>query len=309
MIKNYENIAFLNFNRSQWAKFGNGLTQNLTQKDLKNLSSFNENLDFTEVEQIYLPLTRLINYYIAENIKRQSVLNKFLNIHNKKTPYIISIAGSVAVGKSTTARILQTLLSDKKHKVSLVTTDGFLLPLTELKQANLLTKKGFPESYDLKALIEFLTNVRAGLPNLKVPLYSHLIYDLLPDTFYEVNCPDILILEGLNVLQNHNNGAKKIFVSDFVDFSIFVDAKTSLLENWYLERFEKLRLSAFQDPKSYFHHYTELTPSQAKEKAQTIWNEINLPNLKQNIAPCKYRANLILQKGENHKVEKIKLRS
>ncbi|HHF2591533.1 TPA: type I pantothenate kinase, partial [Haemophilus influenzae] len=301
---------FLSFNREQWAELRKSVPLKLTEQDLKPLLGFNEDLSLDEVSTIYLPLTRLINYYIDENLHRQTVLHRFLGRNNAKTPYIISIAGSVAVGKSTSARILQSLLSHwpTERKVDLITTDGFLYPLNKLKQDNLLQKKGFPVSYDTSKLIRFLADVKSGKSNVTAPIYSHLTYDIIPDKFNVINKPDILILEGLNVLQTGNNKTDQTFVSDFVDFSIYVDAEEKLLKEWYIKRFLKFRESAFNDPNSYFKHYSSLSKEEAITTASKIWDEINGLNLNQNILPTRERANLILKKGHNHQVELIKLR-
>ena len=225
-------------------------------------------------------------------------------------PYIISIAGSVAVGKSTSARILQSLLSHWPidRKVDLITTDGFLHPLSYLQKHQLLQKKGFPISYDTPKLIRFLADIKSGKHHVKAPIYSHLTYDITPDQFNLIDQPDILILEGLNVLQPDDNHANQIFVSDFVDFSIYVDADEALLKEWYIRRFLKFRQSAFSNPNSYFKHYANLSEQEAIATASHIWDEINGLNLKENILPTRERANLILRKGANHEVELVKLR-
>ena len=305
-----QQTPFLSFNREQWAELRKSVPLKLTEQDLKPLLGFNEDLSLDEVSTIYLPLTRLINYYIDENLHRQTVLHRFLGRNNAKTPYIISIAGSVAVGKSTSARILQSLLSHwpTERKVDLITTDGFLYPLNKLKQDNLLQKKGFPVSYDTLKLIRFLSDLKSGKRNVTAPIYSHLTYDIIPDKFDVVDKPDILILEGLNVLQTGNNKTDQTFVSDFVDFSIYVDAEEKLLKEWYIKRFLKFRESAFNDPNSYFKHYSSLSKEEAITTASKIWDEINGLNLNQNILPTRERANLILKKGHNHQVELIKLR-
>lgn len=305
-----QQTPFLSFNREQWAELRKSVPLKLTEQDLKPLLGFNEDLSLDEVSTIYLPLTRLINYYIDENLHRQTVLHRFLGRNNAKTPYIISIAGSVAVGKSTSARILQSLLSHwpTERKVDLITTDGFLYPLNKLKQDNLLQKKGFSVSYDTPKLIRFLADVKSGKSNVTAPIYSHLTYDIIPDEFDVVDKPDILILEGLNVLQTGNNKTNQTFVSDFVDFSIYVDAEEKLLKEWYIKRFLKFRESAFNDPNSYFKHYSSLSKEEAISTASKIWDEINGLNLNQNILPTRERANLILKKGHNHQVELIKLR-
>ena len=252
---------FLTFNRHQWAELRKSVPLKLTEQDLKPLLGFNEELSLDEVSTIYLPLARLINYYIEENLRRQAVLNRFLGGRNPTVPYIISIAGSVAVGKSTSARILQSLLSNwpNTRQVDLITTDGFLYPLEKLKKDNLLQKKGFPVSYDTAKLIQFLADVKSGKSGVTAPIYSHLTYDIIPNRFDIVNQPDILILEGLNVLQTGSRKTGQVFVSDFVDFSIYVDADESLLKEWYIRRFLKLRQSAFTDPNSYFKHYAQLS--------------------------------------------------
>ncbi|KMZ25379.1 pantothenate kinase [Haemophilus influenzae] len=305
-----QQTPFLSFNREQWAELRKSVPLKLTEQDLKPLLGFNEDLSLDEVSTIYLPLTRLINYYIDENLRRQAVLHRFLGRNKTKVPYIISIAGSVAVGKSTSARILQSLLSHwpAERKVDLITTDGFLYPLEKLKKDHLLHKKGFPISYDTPKLIHFLADVKSGKTEVEAPIYSHLTYDIIPDKFNVINKPDILILEGLNVLQTGNNKTNQTFVSDFVDFSIYVDAEEKLLKEWYIKRFLKFRESAFNDPNSYFKHYANLSKEESITTASKIWDEINGLNLNQNILPTRERANLILKKGHNHQVELIKLR-
>ncbi|MGC7561177.1 type I pantothenate kinase [Pasteurella sp. PK-2025] len=300
---------FLSFNRQQWAELRKSVPLTLTEQDLKPLLGINEDLSLDEVRTIYLPLVRLINYYIEERIQRQQVMNRFLGVNPDKVPYIISIAGSVAVGKSTSARILQSLLSrwPEARKVDLITTDGFIYPLEKLQQDNLLNKKGFPVSYDTARLVRFLADIKSGKPEVKAPVYSHLIYDIVPDQFDVVDQPDILILEGLNVLQKGER-CTQTFVSDFVDFSIYVDAPETLLKEWYISRFLKFRKSAFTDPNSYFKHYATLSEPEAISIASRIWDEINGLNLRENILPTRERANLILTKGTDHAVELVKLR-
>ena len=301
---------FLSFNRQRWAELRKSVPLTLTEQDLKPLLGINEELSLDEVRTIYLPLVRLINYYIDENIRRQNVLRRFLGGQNTKVPYIISIAGSVAVGKSTSARILQSLLSHwpQQRKVDLITTDGFLHPLAYLQEHNLLHKKGFPISYKTPKLIRFLADIKSGKPNVTAPIYSHLTYDIIPDQFNVIDQPDILILEGLNVLQPNRNQSNELFVSDFVDFSIYVDAEEDLLKEWYIHRFLKFRQSAFTDPNSYFKHYANLSEQEAVTTAGKIWDEINGLNLKENILPTRERADLILKKGANHEVELVTLR-
>lgn len=311
--KNNKITPFLTFNREQWAELRKSVPLKLTEQDLKPLLGFNEDLSLEEVRTIYLPLARLINYYIEENLKRQTVLHRFLDVESPKVPYIISIAGSVSVGKSTSARILQALLSNypNERKVDLITTDGFLYPLKTLVEKNLLKRKGFPESYDIHRLIEFVSDLKSGKTQVKAPIYSHLTYDIVPEQFNVVEQPDIVILEGLNVLQsgmNYPSSPHNVFVSDFVDFSIYVDADEDLLKQWYIDRFLKFRRSAFSDPNAYFHHYSKLSEDEAIQTASTIWDEINGLNLKKNILPSRERANLILEKGENHAIQTVKLR-
>ncbi|MFZ7186814.1 type I pantothenate kinase [Avibacterium avium] len=309
-LLNEQLTPFLSFDRQQWAELRKSVPLKLTEQDLKPLLGINEDLSLDEVSTIYLPLARLINYYIEENLRRQTVLTRFLGGDKQKTPYIISIAGSVAVGKSTSARILQSLLSNwpQVRKVDLITTDGFLYPLEKLKKDNLLQKKGFPVSYDTQRLIHFLADIKSGKRNVSAPIYSHLTYDIVPDQFDYVDQPDILILEGLNVLQRGNSNTNQVFVSDFVDFSIYVDAEESLLKEWYIRRFLKFRQSAFNNPDSYFKHYASLSEQEAIATASKIWEDINGKNLRENILPTRERANLILTKGANHAVEKVKLK-
>lgn len=304
---------FLTFDRPKWAELRKSVPLKLTEQDLKPLLGFNEDLSLDEVSTIYLPLARLINYYIEENLQRQIVMHRFLDVEPPKVPYIISIAGSVSVGKSTSARILQALLSHwpEERKVDLITTDGFLYPLKTLEEKNLLKKKGFPESYDIHRLIEFVSDIKSGKRHVKAPIYSHLTYDIIPDKFNKVDQPDILILEGLNVLQsgmNYPSSPHNVFVSDFVDFSVYVDADETLLKQWYVSRFLKFRRSAFSNPDSYFHHYAKLSEAEAIATASALWDEINGLNLKKNILPSRERANLILSKGADHRIQTVKLR-
>jgi len=307
------NALYLAFNRSQWAELRESVPLTLNEPELADLRGINEKLSLTEVTDIYLPLSRLLNLIVGAKQKRGLVLNEFLGRKPPKRPYIISIAGSVAVGKSTTARILQALLSQwpEHPRVDLVTTDGFLYPLAELKRRGLLQRKGFPESYDMKMLVEFISNVKAGNEHVKSPLYSHISYDRITDDYQAIEQPDILIIEGLNVLQSGQDSAVGIqqpFVSDFVDFSIYVDAEEQLLKKWYIDRFLQFRGGAFSDDKSYFHHYSNLADNEAKTIAANIWDSINGPNLKLNIEPTRDRAHLILQKGYDHLMSQVLLR-
>lgn len=304
---------YLQFNRPQWAALRDSVPMTLTEKEITQLKGINGDLSMQEVAEIYLPLSRLLNFYISSNLRRQAVLEQFLGTNETKVPYIISIAGSVAVGKSTTARVLQALLSrwPEHRRVELITTDGFLHPNAVLKARGLMKKKGFPQSYDMHRLVNFVSSLKSGVAEVRAPVYSHLIYDVIPDGDKVVQQPDILILEGLNVLQSgmdYPHDPHHVFVSDFVDFSIYVDAAEELLENWYINRFLKFRKGAFTDPNSYFHNYTQLPEEEAKEMAIQIWNEINWLNLKENILPTRERASLILTKSANHAVEQIRLR-
>lgn len=303
---------YLTFSREQWSCLRDTVPLTLSEHELQKLKGINEKVSLPEVADIYLPLSRLLNLIVRSKQQRGLVLGEFLKQKSSNVPYIISIAGSVAVGKSTTARILQNLLQrwPEHPKVDLVTTDGFLFPLKELKSRGLLERKGFPESYDTKLLLDTISALKSGKNNVHVPLYSHISYDRCEET--QTICqPDIVILEGLNVLQTgiaSTGDSDKPFVSDFVDFSIYVDANEKLLKQWYIERFLQFRHGAFKDEACYFHHFSKLTEQQAQHTAANIWNTINSPNLKQNILPTKNRANLILQKGNEHLIEKVRLR-
>ena len=303
---------FLSFDRANWAELRNSVPMTLSEDDLIALQGINENLTMEEAVEIYLPLSRLLNLYVQARQSRNSVLQQFLNTEEHAPPFVIGIAGSVAVGKSTTARILKALLSrwENHPKVSLVTTDGFLYPKKVLEEKGIMHRKGFPESYDIKQLVEFMSDVKAGKPDLEVPVYSHITYDIT-DERKTVDRPDVLIIEGLNVLQSgmdYPHDPHRVFVSDFLDFSIYVDAESDTIEQWYVERFLKFRRGAFTKPGSYFSHYTQLTVDEAKNKAQEIWKNINGLNLVHNILPTRERAHLILHKGVNHLVDKVSLR-
>lgn len=266
-----------------------------------------------EVIEVYLPLSRLLNLYVAATQNLYKVTDTFLGKPTSKVPYIVGIAGSVAGGKSTTARILQALLArwPDHPEVDLVTTDGFLYPNSVLEEQGLMSRKGFPESYDVRRLLRFVNDVKSGYPEVAAPVYSHLAYDVLPDETKTVRQPDVMILEGLNVLQTENGRQRDLpgtFVSDFFDFSIYVDAEDADLERWYVDRFLTLRDTVFQDENSYFNRYANLSTEEAKEVARGIWAEINGPNLAQNIKPTRERARLILEKGPDHSVRSVKLR-
>ncbi|EEP94084.1 Pantothenate kinase [Yersinia aldovae ATCC 35236] len=285
----------------------------LTEEEIVKLKGINEDLSLDEVAQIYLPLSRLLNFYISSNLRRQAVLEQFLGTDGQRIPYVIGIAGSVAVGKSTTARLLQALLSrwPEHRSVELITTDGFLHPNKVLNERGLMKKKGFPESYDMHNLVKFVSEVKSGADHVTAPVYSHLIYDVVPDGNKIIKQPDILILEGLNVLQSgmdYPHDPHHVFVSDFVDFSIYVDAPEDLLQSWYINRFLKFRQGAFSNPDSYFHNYAKLPETEAVKIATQLWKEINGLNLKQNILPTRERASLIMTKSANHAVENVRLR-
>jgi len=304
---------YLQFDRKQWAALRDSVPMTLTEAEIARLKGINEDLSLDEVVEIYLPLSRLLNFYISSDLRRQAVLEQFLGTSGERIPYVISIAGSVAVGKSTTARVLQALLSrwPEHRRVELITTDGFLHPNAVLKERNLMKKKGFPQSYDMHRLVKFVSDIKSGVPNVTAPVYSHLFYDVIPDGDKTVAQPDILILEGLNVLQSgmdYPHDPHHVFVSDFVDFSIYVDAPEELLKDWYINRFLKFRESAFTDPDSYFHNYAKLSKEEAINTATQLWNEINLLNLNQNILPTRDRASLIMTKVANHAINNVKLR-
>ncbi|KFZ35977.1 pantothenate kinase [Shewanella mangrovi] len=308
-LNTIQKALYLPFDRDSWSKLRNSVPLTLAEADLAELRGINERVSLDEVTDIYLPLSRLLNLIIKNQQQRSVVLNQFLGQQSAGSPYIISIAGSVAVGKSTTARILQALLSHwpEHPRVDLITTDGFLYPLDELKKRNLLDRKGFPESYDTKLLVDFISAIKSGEEEVDAPLYSHIIYDRMPEVL-KVRQPDILILEGLNVLQTELDSPKRRFVSDFVDFSIYVDADEDNLRQWYVDRFLQFRESAFADPRSYFKHFADLSDEQATSMATEIWDSINGPNLTQNILPTRERAHLVLKKGAHHSMEQVLLR-
>lgn len=299
---------YFEFNRKKWASLRKHTPLPLTEEELDNLKGINEEISIQEVEEVYLPLTRLINLYVEASQQLNTATSSFLKTNAKKVPYIIGIAGSVAVGKSTTARLLQTLLSrwDNHRNVGLVTTDGFLYSNDFLEEKGLMKRKGFPESYDTQKLINVIGDVKAGKNKVEVPIYSHLTYDILPNEIQTICNPDILIVEGVNVLQVDKEN--QVFVSDLFDFSLYVDADVPDIERWYVERFLLLQKTAFQRPESYFHRYTNLSKEDTINLATQIWEEINLKNLHENILPTKGRANLVLKKGSDHKVENIHLR-
>jgi type I pantothenate kinase len=304
---------FRRFSREEWAALRADTPMTLAQSDLDELRSLNDRIDLAEVEAIYLPLSRLLNLYVAATQGLFRATNNFLHSAERKVPYVIGMAGSVAVGKSTTARILQRLLSrwPKHPKVDLVTTDGFLLPNAVLDREGLMNRKGFPESYDLPALLRFLSDIKAGKRDIEAPVYSHLVYDVVKNERIAVDQPDILIVEGLNVLQTGRpprDGRGIPNISDFFDFSIYIDADIDDLRTWYIDRFLSLRDGAFRDPRSYFHRYATLTDKESRATATRLWQTINLVNLRENLLPTRPRADLVLRKGRDHFVRSVFLR-
>ena len=301
------------FTRQQWAHLRDDTPMTLEPGEFDRLRSMHDRLDLQEVEDIYLPLSRLLSIYIDAMQRLYYSQRQFLGIRDRKMPYIVGVAGSVAVGKSTTARVLQALLTrwSPRPKVDLITTDGFLYPNAILERQGLMQKKGFPESYDLPALLNFLSDIKSGRRHVRAPVYSHLTYDIVPGQYTEIDQPDILIVEGVNVLQTGRlprDGKAVPFVSDFFDFSVYIDADESVLRQWYVKRFLALRYTAFTDPKSYFHRYALLSDDEATATAIAIWERTNLANLEDNILPTRPRATLILTKGADHVVETVALR-
>ncbi|MFM8835844.1 MAG: type I pantothenate kinase [Actinomycetota bacterium] len=308
MISPADQERYLKFDREQWSVLRAQTPLTLNEKELEALRGINDRIDLDEVATVYLPLTRLLNLYVAATQNLHRVAATFLGTMAPKMPYVIGIAGSVAVGKSTSARILQSLLMrwPEHPHVELVTTDGFLFSNAELEKRGLGNRKGFPESYDTKKLLQFVRDVKAGTPEVASPVYSHVIYDVLPDREEIVRQPDILIIEGLNVLQVGSVTSE--FVSDYFDFSIYIDALETDIESWFVERFQTLRKTVFQDPDSFFRHFADLTETQAAVLAHEIWVGINGKNLKENIEPTRARASLVLHKGADHRVNAVHLR-
>ena len=300
---------FVEIPRSDWADLAKSTETPLTQAEIEKIRGLGDFLDMAEVSDIYLPLSQLLNIYVTETQDLHRVSGSFLNKTNKRTPFVIGVAGSVAVGKSTVSRLLRELLSrwPTTPKVALVTTDGFLYPNAVLEKRGLMQRKGFPESYDRLALIKFVADIKSGKDVVSAPLYSHLTYDIVAGESVQVESPDVLIVEGLNVLQPPAPG-QDVALSDYFDFKIYVDAPTKEIEKWYLNRFKELRDSAFRDPASYFHRYAEMPLEDALTRAKEIWQDINLPNLIENIISTRSRATLVLQKGVGHRVESILLR-
>jgi type I pantothenate kinase len=315
---------YVDFTRQQWARLRAATPLTLSETDLAELQGINERVSLAEVETIYLPLSRLLNLQVAATQMLHEATDTFLGSLRRPTPYVIGIAGSVAVGKSTFARILQALLArwPAHPRVALVTTDGFLFANRVLEGRGLLGRKGFPESYDVRRLVEFMADVKNADGPVLAPVYSHQAYDIVPGASQTVDAPDILIVEGLNVLQTgdtraggpararrrRESGRALVFVSDFFDFSIYIDAEEPAVERWYVERFLALREAVFRDPRSYFHRYAALDDAAATETAREIWRTINGVNLRENIAPTRERARLVLEKGADHAVRRIRLR-
>jgi type I pantothenate kinase len=300
---------FIELGRADWAALAPSMPSPLRETEIVQLRGLGEPLDVREVAEVYLPLTRLWKLYVGGTKSLHNVNSEFLRERVEPTPFVIGVAGSVAVGKSTISRLLRELLARWEHtpRVELVTTDGFLFPNAELERRGLMARKGFPESYDRRALLRFVSEVKAGAAEVRAPFYSHLAYDIVPDAQVTVRRPDVLIIEGLNVLQPPGPG-HRLAVSDLFDFTIYVDARTSDIARWYEERFLKLQRGAFANPRSYFHRYASLTEDEARQRAREIWHSINEPNLLQNIRPTRSRASLVLRKSADHTVSSVLLR-
>jgi type I pantothenate kinase len=299
---------YIDFSRAEWARLRAATPLPLSEPQLRGLVGLSERMSLDEVSEIYLPLSRLLNLFVAASRGLHEASSRFLGTESPRAPFVIGVAGSVAVGKSTASRVLQALLArwPSHPKVDLVTTDGFLLPQRELEARGLARRKGFPESYDVRALVHFMAELKSGAPEVAAPVYSHLAYDIVPGERHVVRQPDIVIVEGLNVLQTGQTAT--MFVSDFFDFSIYVDANEADIEEWYVERFQALRETIFRNPSSYFHRYASLTPAEGEATARQIWETINLKNLRENVLPTRERAHLILEKGRDHAVRRVRLR-
>lgn len=304
---------YVDLDRATWRKLSESTPLPLTDADVERLAGLGDPIDLAEVDAVYRPLSRLLNLYVGASRQLDRATSTFLREESGGTPYVIGVAGSVAVGKSTTARILREMMArwPDTPRVDLITTDGFLYPNEELERRGIMNRKGFPESYDRRALTRFLMKVKAGRPTVQAPVYDHLTYNIVPGQYQTVNRPDVLIVEGLNVLQpavSQPRGRSNLAVSDFFDFSIYVDAKTSDIKSWYTDRFLSLRDSAFSKPESYFRRYADLNDIQAIETAERIWDQINEPNLNENVLPTRSRASLVMTKSADHSVQHIRLR-
>ena len=308
MIDTPNSDRYLSFDREEWADLRAATPLTIRERDLVTLRGINEQIDLDEVAAVYLPLTRLLNLYVSATQNLHKVSATFLGAMAPKVPYVIGIAGSVAVGKSTFARILQALLArwPEHPRVDLITTDGFLFPNAVLEDRGIMNRKGFPESYDTKTLLTFLRDLKSGALDVKAPVYSHVVYDIIDGETVSVQQPDILIIEGLNVLQVGSEANE--FVSDYFDFSIYIDADEPDIEQWYIERFQKLRETVFREPDSFFQNFAHLTDEEGVNIARGIWREINGKNLVDNIEPTKSRASLIVAKGADHRVTNVHLR-
>ena len=300
---------FVEISRADWAALGRSTEMPLTEQEISQIRGLGDFLDVKEVADVYLPLSQLLNLYVTQAQQLHSQTSEFLGERAKRTPFIIGVAGSVAVGKSTVARLLKEMLSrwPSTPRVELVTTDGFLHNNAELERRNLMHRKGFPESYDRLALLKFVADIKSGVERVSAPVYSHLSYDIVPGAEVVIESPDVVIVEGLNVLQPPVMG-QEVALSDYFDFKIYVDAEVDYVTKWFIGRFEQLREGAFTNPKSYFHRYAEMPFADALARANEIWRTINLPNLLENIQPTRSRATLVLQKGSNHAVESVLLR-
>ena len=300
---------FVEISRADWAALGRSTEMPLTEQEISQIRGLGDFLDVKEVADVYLPLSQLLNLYVNQTQQLHSQASEFLGERAKRTPFIIGVAGSVAVGKSTVARLLKEMLSrwPSTPRVELVTTDGFLHNNAELERRNLMHRKGFPESYDRLALLKFVADIKSGVERVSAPVYSHLSYDIVPGAEVIIESPDVVIVEGLNVLQPPVMG-QEVALSDYFDFKIYVDAEVENVTKWFIGRFEQLREGAFTNPKSYFHRYAEMPFADALARANEIWRTINLPNLLENIQPTRSRATLVLRKGSNHAVESVLLR-